>query len=45
MLMTAIKLKQLIMFTLIVILEGSLTSTIFSLFEAIGKYFDVNREY
>ena len=44
MLMTAIKSKQLIMFTLIVILEGPLTSTIFSLYQAIGKYFDVDRE-
>ena len=38
------KSKQLIIFALIVILEGPLTSTIFSNYQAIGKKFQISRK-
>ena len=43
MLITAIKSKELIIFTCIVILEAPLTSTIFSLYQPIGKLFPIKR--
>ena len=41
---TVMKSKQLIIFALIVILEGPLTSTIFSNYQAIGKKFQISRK-
>ena len=44
MLLAAIKSKELIIFTLIVILEAPLTSTIFALYQAIGKINEIDRK-
>ena len=41
---TAMKSKQLILFALIIILEGPLTSTVFALYQAIGKNFQISRK-
>lgn len=45
MILAAIKSKELIIFTLIVVLEAPLTSMIFALYNAIGRKYEIKRSY